>query len=282
MLEAAVRVFLASELPQGRQLGVEFLPGKLSEMTGKGIGEDLLEDKFSCLRMGSSIGKEGGHISGSLGGFVTLRVGDRDHHGFLTNHHIIRPHSSNSDDKDGSEEAKSEKPYQYLLYSTSRPVIQYPSPEDLQARQAKINKQIVGYSRQLEAVEREQQLRVDVGAEAKPAAENTRQAYLQIIRDSRDDLMKIDSRFPLKLGKALVSSGSAINSDLTILDWAFIQFNGSFQNFLIQQSPLLNEIPSLEEPALQPERYESDSMYVGSRTTEPFAATEFGDIKKGS
>lgn len=76
--------------------------------------------------MGSSIGVQENKASGSLGGFMKLKVGNQVHKGFLTNHHVIS-HDIPSD----CVQVLNQKGYQYPSDNTPRPCIQYPSSEDL-------------------------------------------------------------------------------------------------------------------------------------------------------
>ena len=70
---------------------VDFLPGRLSDLTGKDLTNQLFGEDASLPKMGSSVGNKGGDSSGEIGGFVRLRLGNRIHQGILTNHYVIRP-----------------------------------------------------------------------------------------------------------------------------------------------------------------------------------------------
>lgn len=68
----------------------EFVPGGPSMIPVKSFAK---HPNLGAPDMGSSIGEKGKPGGGTLGGFVSLKRGEETTTGFITNHHVVRPHT---------------------------------------------------------------------------------------------------------------------------------------------------------------------------------------------
>lgn len=271
-LELTIKALFSNEIPQGEDLGVEFLPGVLSDVSGK----VLSEDSFSSPRMGSSIGLRESKSSGTMGGFMNLKVGSHIHYGALTNHHVIEPPLPSIEDS-LNEAARG---YQYGSETTSRTPVQCPSAEDLEATRKGIFIAIQQFTEQAEELKAKQEERELMGVSPYLQLEASRKNYLAIVKAKQEELATVN-RLPIILGCTLVSSGHAVNSESAIVDWAFIEFSPSLQQSSDLQLPMVNVLPPANHPQLKSESYEGAAFYAGSLSkTSPFLATNFGEIKK--
>lgn len=78
---------LLSILGSSANIAVEFIPGQVCDAGGRNLGETLQASPV----LGASIGRAGESGGGTLGGFVTLEGDGVLKHGFLTNHHVVKP-----------------------------------------------------------------------------------------------------------------------------------------------------------------------------------------------
>lgn len=278
-LEATIRQIVAPTTPPGEALGIEFLPGKYSHLTGKDLdGKELLERGKSALRMGSSIGMQGDDSSGTLGGFATLKVGNHIHEGFITNHHVVRPKL----DTEGAADL-SRKGFRYNSDKHVKPMIQWPSPEDLAATREAMLREMKTCSGEAEKYQEMQKTRLMLDKDAQPRLEEYRQRFVKIVDDIQRQLTDIDHKFPVDLGRTLISSGDLVTSDRAILDWAFVEASPSLRQFLGSSFPVPNELPYRNDPQLRAKRYRGAAPYIAFETGDPpLIADEFGSIVKGA
>ena len=262
LLNFTIRSIISPKLPPGKELGIEFILGRISHVTGDDQSfKGLLDQYPSSLKMGASIGTYGGDISGSLGGFVNLKVGGRLHRGFLTNHHVIIPQES----------GQLKNSFKYLSDGNPRPVVQVPSLEDLNATRAQAVNRIEVARETAENCAEKQAQRREAGARELPNLEIVRQEQLKIMQNRQRQLADFDRRYPVKLECPLVSSGNAINSNLAIIDWAFVEFSRELESSLGPNFPLLNRLPQ-DEPKLNT---------MGERMFSlPPIAGNFGEMQK--
>lgn len=278
-LEATVREIVAPIVPPGEDLGVEFLTGRLSHSEGKNlVGKSLLRQDLSGIQMGSSIGLRGSDSTGTMGGFLTLKVGGRIHQGFLTNHHVIRSELEKQDTQKLSREG-----YQYTLTDVERPMIQYPSPKDLEATRSAILSLTNNSSEIINVFQEMHNTRSMKGQDPESKIEEYRQSELNILNDLHNQLKAFNEDFPINLGSVLVSSGDLVNSDGAILDWAFVEIRQSLAQYLGHRFPFLNELPCRNDPQLMNKPSPGAGVYIGPRMGQkPMIATEFGSMIKGN
>ena len=212
LLQAAVQESCrsSSNFLQNEHLQVEFFPGKLSTSVGKALNYDeSLTNYPDSLRMGVSIGSNESPWTGTLGGFVNLRVGNRLHHGLLTNHHTIRPHPKKSKD------IQPENSFKYLQPNDT--TVQMPSSEDLSASREAISKDIVKTRKALDELQKQKDDHLTAGARVAPGLEQAIQNHVSLL-DVEHRIQSDYEIYPVTLGHPLVSSGNLVNSKSNIVD----------------------------------------------------------------
>ncbi|MCJ1247195.1 hypothetical protein MMC30_004409 [Trapelia coarctata] len=125
-------------------ISIEFLPGHVGDIHGRSFAS--IPNRMQPTPMiGSSIDEVGQPGGGTLGGFVTLEGNGIKQHGFLTNHHVVRPyapppHVIHAINQSG--------------YGTERLVtnIQYPAKDELTAALDGINVEIKTVKTQMDLV----------------------------------------------------------------------------------------------------------------------------------
>lgn len=271
-----IKQTVAPKIPPGKDLGLEFLPGKYSNPAGKDLdGSHLLRQKTSALSMGSSIGIQGDDSSGTLGGFATLKVGSRTHHGFITCHHVVQP----VHDKQMAAHL-SRKGFEYSLDLRGRPMIQWPSPEDLAATRKGMLRSIDLCSERVKDAREKQETRLMRGQDKLPRLEEVYQRDLKVMNDFQHRLKTIDETLPVDLGYPLVSSGNLVTPNHAILDWAFVEALPSLQNFVGPKFPV-NELPYRDDPQITAKPYLGSQAYTAPTIGDPpMVAFEFGKIVK--
>ena len=191
-LEATVREIVGFKVPPGEDLGVEFLTGRLSHPEGKNlVGKSMLRQGLPGIQMGSSIGIRGDESTGTMGGFLTLKVGGRIHQGFLTNHHVIRSELEKQDAQKLSKEG-----CQYTLKDVERPMIQYPSPKDLEGTRSAILSLIDNSSNIIGIFQEMHNTRSMRGQDPEPKIEEYRQIELNILNDLQNQLNAFNEEIP--------------------------------------------------------------------------------------
>jgi hypothetical protein len=248
---------------------IEFLPGCVDEMAGRAIGHRLTQ----YPEMGASIGQKDKAGEGTLGGFVIHKKGSISRFGSLTNHRVVKPH-------DDAPLIVRDKIDQFGYGSNNPGVvthIQYPAPADLKASKEDVDDILVNWENEIAEVE---------ASLEKFTMKGVAQPERQINRLERaKNSMKLDQghraymeTLPLQVGKVLCSSGEAISTQKSIIDWAFIE------------SPIpctfsqRNKLPSADSPGLMQRlsnAYKlSEAPYRCSGDPPEYADT-FGTIEKG-
>lgn len=271
-LEATINEMVKPQLPPGVELPVEFLPGRLSDLTGKDLTNQLFGEDASLPKMGSSIENKGGDSSGTIGGFVRLRLGNETHQGILTNHHVIRPDLDKS-----SAQLLSMQGYAYAPNHSDRPIIHCPSSEDLDATRKAMNLRLESTMGEITNFEAMNEKRLMKGQEIVPRVEELRQIQVKIASKLQERLTKVNTILPLNMGSVLVSSGDIVSSDRAIVDWAFVELP-SDHGF-----KFLNALPFVDDPQLTNKHYEGAGTYKApEKGGNPLIATEFGRMIKGN
>lgn len=211
-------------------ISIEFLPGYVGDVPGRSFA-GIPNRIQSTPTMGSSIGEVGQHGGGTLGGFVTLEGNGFKHHGFLTNHHVVRPYSSpphviHDINKVG---------YGTKSLTTN---IQYPAKDDLKATVDGVNAEVETVKTQMMDLELKVQ-RFGWKGEPVPRTFQSNLDFEQQNLAAQQNLQAQLQALPSTLGKVLFSSGDAISPTTSILDWAFVA-----------SPPHRNKLPSRDAPGL--------------------------------
>lgn len=256
-------------------MGVEFVPGRISSL----IGEDFRpSEEISNFypTMGSSICPRGSDVTGSLGGFLKLNIGNQVHKGFLTCHHVIA-----HDIADYHVRRVAQTGYKYFSESAPRPIIQCPSSEDLEWTKNKLREDITDYSEEVKKTEVRIAERTTVGADVNAGLVSSIQRDMKHVENSQQELYKCNN-FPKELGQVLVSSGHAVNSTTrSILDWAFVELSDRASRLFDQNFETVNRLPSGQAPELR--AHGNKLKYSGESSGEKsLVAQGFGVLEKGN
>ncbi|WEW60053.1 hypothetical protein PRK78_005537 [Emydomyces testavorans] len=229
---------------------VEIMPGECYELRPGGSGLSFHErmDEDCLPKMGSSIGLPGEQGGGTLGGFISLKRGEKVHNGFLTN--AVRKGM----DRYGTS---------YFTSQTdpSRTEIQYMAKSDVQASIEAVKKSISAFKEDLAKLHEENEQRLIIG-DRPPIHYNDRvKVYNESLRKFSKMLSQFES-MPCTLGNVLVPSGR----------WAFVELTGP----LATQVFRLNIIPNIPSGII--ENY-IEGARVFAQSGQPVSG--FGRIEKG-
>lgn len=250
-LEGSVMTHLARSLPKDLAINVEFLPGgcgdipspETATMPGISFRERIPEN---CLpTMGCSIGVEGetGDCGGSsLGGFVTLTIGNKIHKGFLTTHHVVQPPSNSTNAEPTTIRHAARYGYSYFSASHQpRLDVHFFAVKDAIATREDLESSIESLYRDIKYFRTKQVVGREEIINRIHATINSYQNMLEKVRT-----------MPKTLGRVLVSSGRAIDggSSKHILDWAFVELDDGPQRDQVFNCNILPEISRAESPSL--------------------------------
>lgn len=199
-------------------ISIEFLPGKVPQSIAvPGIALEYRHTRHP--QMGSSIVEHNQVGAGTLGGHVILERNGIKHYGVLTNHHVVRPLSAPTDTTD--------KLDQYG-YGSTHPqfttLVQFPALDDLKVSKEKVEADIIRSDAETKEIEAKLQ-RFEYKEQEPP------KLLLYMLSRQGDSLAKLNERkdclnqLPIILGKVLYSSGEAISSKNSIVDWAFVELD---------------------------------------------------------
>ncbi|KAK2802209.1 hypothetical protein FQN51_004891 [Onygenales sp. PD_10] len=238
-------IALLGQVGENLNIDVEFIPGTCREITSEGLSfQDRMDENF-LPKMGCSIGVRGEEGVGTLGLFATLKVGDTEHRGFLTNHHVVR--CTNSDSSPMGTLYADRHGFQYSHITQLKPQIQYLAGNDVKATRKGLEESLKAYRHLKDAA-----------------------LYKDIIKDWETKLEKMNA-LPEVFGEVLVSSGKTIE-DNHISDWAFVKIlRGKDQIFCSNIIPPAPDWQTPKDYDLAPE----ELLRVG----KPVA--EFGTIVPG-
>lgn len=253
---------------QDQSIPIEFLPGRSTEISGLDMSSRLTKRP----EMGSSIGQVGEKGSGSLGGFVLLRKNGVDHAGFLTTHHVVRPHSA------------SEETMQKVDRHGYGPInphvttgILYPSIDDHSASKAAVQRELSQYRDHVKEIEQALE-RFEMKGQEAPQRQINRLEFTKKSATSAKRQEALIDGLPLRIGNVLYSSGQALSSKKTIIDWAFVEFAG------ITTIPIVNRLPKSNSNGLNGRL----SDYYGLKghsyevaENDPAYTRHFAEIEKG-
>ena len=249
---------------------LEFLPGIITQSKGISLDSKLTRHPH----MGSSIGGEHEEFgAGTLGGHVILKRNGIKHYGVLTNHHVVRPLSATKETIDELDQ------HGYgLSHSHFTTLMQYPAIKDHKASQERIEASIINYANEFKATEAKLKAFEITGQEPP----ETLLDYLNMAEDALKEAKErkeLVNQLPIMLGKALYSSGQAISSKNTILDWAFVELN-DVQTF--PERP--NKLPNANVAGLDgklSDFFELQGVSYNVSNAHPDHARYFSTIEKG-
>lgn len=287
-LEVVMNDAVKSELPEGRILGIEYLPGRVSN------GNDRLSASHYSMHpgLGASIGVEGIGSTGTMGGFVNLKVGSKIHFGFLTNHHHVAAARAKDQEK-----ASAAKPadasqldivgFEYSQDTEARPRIMCPSEDDKLALRQEVTQKVQVTQGALDGFEERRRAKAEGGIPVRPEAESLHQDYLSMLKTVQEELATVDN-LPMNVGRPLVSSGEAISQDRSIIDWAFVEMPLALHETLQREGQYVNRLPSLYHASLMEAGF-AEGIYtqavlvpdVRRPKEESFYAVKFGAMEKG-
>ncbi|KAK2780579.1 hypothetical protein FQN52_005658 [Onygenales sp. PD_12] len=227
-LEARVITLLGQVGLEDINLDVEFIPGTCREVASGGLSLHDRMDKDFLPKMGGSIGVKGEEGGGSLGIFATLKVGDTEHKGFLTNHHVVR---CTTNDTTPEEKVYADRHgFQYEQLGQPKSSIQYLAGNDVEATRKDLEETLKAYGHLKDAA-----------------------LYKDIIKDWEAKLEKVNA-LPEVFGEVLVSSGKTIE-DNHISDWAFVKIlSGKDQIFCSNIIPPAPDWQTPKDYDLAPEQ----------------------------
>lgn len=288
-LEVVMNDVVKSVLSEGQTLGIEYLSGRVSYS-----GDDRFSASHYSMHpgLGASIGVEGIGSSGTMGGFVNLKVGSKTHFGFLTNHHVAAARAKDPEKASAAKSADASQldivGFEYSQDTEARPRIMCPSEDDKLAWRQKVTKEIEGAQVSLDDFEKQQLAQAEAGKSAHPGAEKKRTYLLTLLRILQEELETVDN-LPINVGRPLVSSGAAISKDGSYIDWAFVEMPLALHEKLQHEGQYVNRLPSPRHASLVkadfPTRFVQTAT-VSDASTPPdelssLCAVKFGAMKKG-
>ena len=286
-LEVVMNDVVKSKLPEGRTLGIEYLPGGVSN------DNDRLSASHYSMHpgLGASIGVEKIDSTGTMGGFVNLKVGSKIHFGFLTNHHVAAARAKDQEKASAAKPADASQldivGFEYSQDTEARPRIMCPSENDRLAWRQEVTTQIEDMQKGLDHFEEQQRAMAEAGMPVHRGAEKTRQGYLTVLKLLQEELATVDN-LPMNVGRPLVSSGAAISQDRSIIDWAFVEMPLALHETLQREGQYVNRLPSARHKSLKkagfPEgKYSWAVVVPDARTPDEvsFCAVKFGAMEKG-
>ncbi|KAI9731022.1 MAG: hypothetical protein M1834_005485 [Cirrosporium novae-zelandiae] len=263
-------------LPHDLTIGVEFLPGHVS-LTDDDLDTTSGLDQTSELSrvpiMGSSFGIRGRESSGTLGCFVKLTVGDKIHHGVLTNYHVVEPLQS-APEKVKLQAARYGASYFASVADIATTAI-FPSQEDSMATQKAFRKGISNGHKMITDIRREIEEREEIGRRTDGLRVELKSSEIGL--NSLQLSKPIVDSIPITLGKVLVSSGKLVGDNNMFIDWAFIELKKDAAKDWIDNQ---NILPSQQQIGLVPCKYGIDENYI--YTIGSGKITNFSKMEKGN
>lgn len=290
-----LRQFVNKHQLQGQNIGVQFMPGHAgflppAQEQRPGLSFNATLKEFPT--MGSSIGVKGERGGGTLGGYMTLTIGNRTSRGFLTNSHVVEPAQN-------SETDTKENFYKYGVTSKTnaddptRTRVHTMALKDIEATVEDIESSIDAFTKpeQLayEEVQQGQKLgvipRLEKEIEEREIFGKSHRGHdIQLESGRRtlaglEDRLKICRSQPTTLGNVSWASGRALSASDSILDFAFVSITDSK---LYDHCVSDNQLPPLTDFR---GRLPKDYNDYGCQADTPYRAGprvfDFGQIEKG-
>ncbi|KAI9733111.1 MAG: hypothetical protein M1834_003658 [Cirrosporium novae-zelandiae] len=261
LLKVDLEQMIRPRAPRGQIIGVEFLPALLTSANTSSeiitMFGRLLPNISRTPKMGMSVGVEGRASSGTLACFVDLTVGQKVHHGVLTNYHIIEP----------LENAPAQVKKQAALYGTgyftssdgTATKAIFPSEEDSKELQTIAATNVTQVQKEVTDARELKEMK-EVMGDNTTAASNML-AHTQRVLKELQELKSITDTMPITLGKVLLSSGKLIGNNNMFIDWAFVELKRDAGNDWVGNKNILPERNSAVPP---PSAYGVQSTYLYS------------------
>lgn len=282
VLEWTMKNIFADKLSQGQDLGIEFIPGRFSNDVDHASAEDISMHPG----MGSSIGMPGSDSSGTMGGFVNLKVGSKVHFGVLTNHHVVVPkRTGKKTPTEAEKEAASTLARMGYVYSSNISAssrIVYPSDEDLRSMREQLTNTVEEALARLSFFDAKRNARAEMGLSPNKILEKSRDTVQEMVEIRQKKLASAD-QLPIDMGRVLVSSGNSTTRDLSIIDWAFVEMPLTLKKALKREYLDVNVLPDPSHRSLEKADYLETFPLAASHTGvgDTFVAINFGAMEKG-
>lgn len=251
---------------------IEFVPGGLSFLNNGGISLPHQVSPNATPQMGCSIGIQGDHNAGTLGGFVTLTHGGIVRRGFITNYHVVRPSRSEENhqflkdlDRSGSSPAR---PLSRVINIEFLPRIDRDTTlEDLEDRLKDMRK----WQSQISAKIQERELN---GETPRPALMERLADYDSAIEKILPQLAEVE-KMPHVLGEVKFVSGKQFRGG-QVQDWAFVQLSTELEKYF--RPNVMYAVPE----NFSPSNLNSSSSDSPVLISENRIIRDFGGLEKGA
>ncbi|EAW19981.1 uncharacterized protein NFIA_096010 [Aspergillus fischeri NRRL 181] len=268
VLDTEIKALLAGHC-QFQTIEVEFLPGDLRFLSGTSFA-----GRADVPAMGSSVGIRGDTNSGTLGGYVTLKQGDKVLKGFLTSYHVTRPldpkvgatgKSLGDLDRFGSSWMRQTEMNHIEMESFSR--------LDTQSTLSDLDDKIKTMDEQIEMLSERIRKR-EMGGGSATKLRNRVNEFQSLVSGYRRERQNVAS-MPHLMGRVTATSGKATLGK-RISDWAFVEMNDAAIEKFFRPNRMF---PVRDDQ--QPGRYKAGpaGVYLAPSAGEPL--TDFGPLVKG-
>lgn len=198
-------------------LGIEFVIGSCQPLTppvasSNQAGRQLSAGLTPWPKLGSSIGVEGEQGGGTLGGFVTLSCGGKEHHGILTCAHVVGPIKQQAD-KEGTR-------YEHQASEPTKTNVQYFAQKDIEVTIDLVQTRILFLRERIGKLTLSETMRTMMDDEPRT---KDRIEFLKLELAEFESMLPTLERMPISIGRVLISSGKAISATKSSLDWAFVE-----------------------------------------------------------
>ncbi len=227
------------------RLGIDFFIGSCQslpplETTSNQPGRNLSAGFTPWPKLGCSIGVEGEQGGGTLGGFVILSCGGKEHRGILTCAHVVEPPSSagvlikRQADREGTR-------YRDQASELTKTNVRYFAQKDIDATTDSVQSRILFLRKSIEEFTNLETMRTMMGDEPKTGTRNRINFQKRELAEFESMLPTLE-RMPIAIGRVLISSGKAISTANSALDWAFVEVDARSKE--IFDNPDRNLLPS--------------------------------------
>ncbi|KAL2222884.1 hypothetical protein M432DRAFT_644244 [Thermoascus aurantiacus ATCC 26904] len=224
-----------------RLLQIKPMPGRSFRLKMEDDCRPIMGVSIGVASEGDGNGKEeGGGGAGTLGGFVTLKIGDTIYKGILTSYSAVRSSSSKASthaDRHGS--------------SQTRTRVHYLATKDVKETKEDMERLLKALTQRLDKLRQEKHNR-EIAQRTKPLPDlddkiNDTQAMI----DSCLKMLNKVRDMPRELGEVLVSSSGKSVDGKHILDWAFVELSSCGQQRdgdQIFRPNILPRVPESQHP----------------------------------
>ena len=270
-LELLCNAIITKAVPQGKELPIEFLPGRAGDAEYKGM--DIARNYSVGPGLGASLGVANGG-GGTMGGFVDLETGGRVYNAILTNHHVIQPLGSSAE-----EVQRARKGYQLDRTAKNRPKCPVPHQLDYEATMSHVETEITRRRAELRD-NLEQQERRRLADKPIPSGLADDYKNLTTAEEYHTGFKNRLQTLPVTLGKIMASSGYLVSANNKKLGWGVVQYikesnTSSFSCGHVNRLPPRQALWPIKKT---PQDYGFDSRYkAGNTIAEMFNVMEKGE-----